>query len=118
MNGESERRRARLARLDEVMTREIVKRILAVAHPDRIIVFGSAAKDEMTEDSDIDVLVLESQAEDPREETHRIRAALIGLGAPFDVVVMSTQRFEETKHVIGGIAYPAHKYGTLVYEAA
>ncbi len=100
------------------MIRDIVRRILTVSRPDRIIVFGSAATDEMTKDSDIDLLVLESEAKDPREEIHRIRSALRGLDSAFDVVVMSTQRFEETKHVIGGIAYPAHKYGTVVYEAA
>jgi predicted nucleotidyltransferase len=104
--------------LDEVMAREIVRRILTVAQPDRIIVFGSGATDEMTKDSDIDLLVLEPEAEDPREEIHRIRTALNGLGFPFDVVVMSTRRFEETKRVIGGIAYPAHKYGAVIYEAA
>ena len=37
---------------------------------------------------------------------------------PFDVVVMATQRFEDTKYVVGGIAYPAHRYGRVIYEAA
>jgi hypothetical protein len=55
---------------------------------------------------------------DHRKEARRIRAALAGLGFPFDVIVMSTERFEETKEVIGGIAHPAHKYGETVYEAA
>jgi hypothetical protein len=31
---------------------------------------------------------------------------------------MSAERFEETKNIIGGIAYPAHKYGRVLYEAA
>ena len=33
------------------------------------------------------------------------------------IKVMATERFEETKHVIGGIAYPANKYGKVIYEA-
>lgn len=37
---------------------------------------------------------------------------------PVDVIVMSTARFEETKDLIGGIAYPARKYGRVLYEAA
>jgi hypothetical protein len=40
------------------------------------------------------------------------------MGYPFDVIVMSVERFEESKGVIGGIAYPANKYGKVVYEAA
>jgi hypothetical protein len=40
------------------------------------------------------------------------------LDYPFDIVVMATERFEESKEIIGGIAYPAHKYGKVIYEAA
>jgi len=39
-----------------------------------------------------------------------------GLGYPFDIIVMAVERFEESKDVIGGIAYPANKYGKVIYE--
>ena len=96
----------------------IVQRILHVAQPVRIILFGSAATGRMTRDSDIDLLVIERTVRDPRAESVRIRAALGALGCPVDVVVMTNERFEQTKDVIGGIAYPASKYGRLIYEAA
>jgi len=32
-------------------------------------------------------------------------------------MVMPTDRFEETKGVVGGIAYPAHTYGKVIYTA-
>lgn len=118
MDGKEGRRVAARPRFDESLRSEIVRRILLVARPERIIVFGSAAARAMTADSDVDLLVLESGTADYREEAGRIRAALAGLAVPFDVIVMSSQRFEETKGVIGGIAYPAHKYGKVVYEAA
>ena len=35
----------------------------------------------------------------------------------FDVIAMDKERFTETKNVIGGIAYPANKYGKTIYEA-
>jgi len=35
-----------------------------------------------------------------------------------DVVVIRTERFERTKDLIGGIAYPASRYGLVLYEAA
>ena len=41
-----------------------------------------------------------------------------GLGYPFDIIVMAVERFEESKDVIGGIAYPANKYGKVIYEEA
>ena len=44
--------------IDETIIEEIIKRVLKVAQPERIILFGSAATGEMTRDSDIDLLVL------------------------------------------------------------
>lgn len=109
---------AATARVDEALLREVAARILTVARPDRVILFGSAAIGEMTRESDIDLLILESDPGEPREAALRIRSTLGGLGVPFDVIVLSTERFEETKDVIGGIAYPAHKYGRIIYEVA
>jgi predicted nucleotidyltransferase len=97
---------------------EIVGKILEVVKPDRIILFGSAAEDRMTRDSDIDLLVIEQGFESEREESIRLRRALIDLDIPVDVFAMTRERFEETKDIFGGLAYPANKYGKVIYEAA
>jgi predicted nucleotidyltransferase len=104
--------------IDDRVLEEIVRRLLSVGRPERIILFGSAASGSMTRDSDIDLLVLERSPLNTRREGLRFRAALRGLGYPVDVVVMATERFEESKGVIGGIAYPANKYGRVIYAAA
>ncbi len=104
--------------LDQKLIEEIVGRILSVTQAERIIIFGSAAVDKMTRDSDIDLLVLKSAPGNPRQESLHVRRALNGLGFPFDIIVMATERFEESKGVIGGIAFPANKYGKVIYEAA
>lgn len=104
--------------LDQNLIEEIISRILAVTQAERIIIFGSGASGKMTRDSDIDLLVLQSAPGDPRQESVRVRQALMGLGHPFDIIVMATERFEESKGVIGGLAYPANKYGKVIYEAA
>jgi predicted nucleotidyltransferase len=104
--------------ISPTLVSEIVKRILEVAEPQRVILFGSAATGEMTKDSDVDLLVLESTPNDSRQESVRIRQAMRGLGYPFDIIVMAVERFEESKNIIGGIAYPAHKYGKVIYEQA
>ena len=104
--------------ISQALVSEIVKRILGVAGPQRIILFGSAATEHMSKDSDIDLLVLESSPRDTRKESVRVRQAVRGLGYPFDIIVMAAERFEESKNVIGGIAYPANKYGRVIYEAA
>lgn len=104
--------------IDEGLVEEIVRRVLSVGQPDRIILFGSAARGTMTRDSDIDLLVLERSPSDRRGESVRIGDALRGLGYPFDVIVMQSERFDETKDLVGGLAYPANKYGRVIYEAA
>ena len=104
--------------IDQTLAHELVRRILAAATPDRIILFGSAAGGNMNRDSDIDLLVVEPNPANTRQESVRIRRALGDVGYPVDVIVISTERFEETKNIFGGIAYPAHKYGRVLYEAA
>jgi predicted nucleotidyltransferase len=104
--------------VNDDLIKSIIQRILSVVQPDRIILFGSAASGKMTSDSDIDLLVIEKFSKNTRRESVRIRSQLRGLGLPIDVFVMTSERFEQTKHVIGGIAYPANKYGKIIYEAA
>lgn len=104
--------------IDDAVVREIVRRVLGVARPQRIILFGAAAAGRMTADSDIDLPVLEASPSNARAESVRIRDALRGLGYPFDVIVMAAGRFEATRNVVVGIAYPANKYGRTIYEAA
>ncbi len=104
--------------IDSKLTDEIIQRVLTVAHPERIILFGSAATGTAIRGSDIDILILEATPVDSREQSIRIERALQGLNLPVDIIVMPTRRFEETKQFIGGIAYPANKYGKVIYEAA
>ena len=104
--------------LDQTIIDEIVRRVTSVARAERIILFGSATTGQMTRDSDIDLLVVQADPGDRRKQSVRIDETLSGLGYPFDVIVISSDWFEASKNVIGGIAYPANKYGKVIYEAA
>ena len=107
-----------VAATDQAFLEEVVRRILTVTTPNRIILFGSSARGGTTPDSDIDLLVVQDDPGDRQQEYVRIRRALRGLGRPFDIILISTEWFEQSKDVVGGIAYPAHKYGKVLYEAA
>src|SRR5271157_5341163 len=104
--------------VDEAVLNEVVRRVLTAARPERIILFGSAATGQMTQDSDIDLLVVEPEPANTRDRSVKIRRALGDVQYPVDIIVMSSERFEEAKNIIGGIAYPANKYGRVLYEAA
>ena len=103
---------------DGDLLKKVVDRILTVAKPERIILFGSGATGRMTRDSDLDLLVIERGFKSQREERTRLRKALGDVGIPVDVFAMTPERCEETKGVIGGLAYPANKYGRVIYEAS
>ena len=104
--------------IDDELIQEIVQRVLTVSRPERVILFGSAVSGQLTPDSDVDLLIVEPNPDDRREESVRIHNVLRGLGYPFDIIVISSEWFEESKEVIGGIAYPANKYGKVIYAAA
>jgi predicted nucleotidyltransferase len=104
--------------VDEAILREIVRRVLKVARPERIILFGSAVAGQMTKDSDIDLLVVEPAPGNRHEESVAIADAIGDVNFPVDVKVIASERFVATKNIVGGIAYPALKYGRVLYEAA
>jgi predicted nucleotidyltransferase len=104
--------------VDESLLNEVVRRVLTVAKPDRIILFGSAATGAMTKDSDIDLLIVEPSAANRHEESVAITDAIGDVSFPVDVRIISSERFEATRNIVGGLAYPAHKYGRLLYQAA
>ncbi|MGQ0814416.1 MAG: nucleotidyltransferase domain-containing protein [Gemmatimonadota bacterium] len=87
MVSEAYRRSPVRGQLDTGVLAEIVRRVVDVARPDRIILFGSAARGEMGPDSDVDLLVIKSGVEHRRKLSQEIHMNLFGVGAAVDVVV-------------------------------
>jgi predicted nucleotidyltransferase len=100
---------------DEIL-QEIVRRIVAAVQPEKIILFGSAARQEMGPDSDLDLLVIKS-CKNRRETARRIRRRLIGIGVPKDIIVATPQDIERYKDTIGLIYRPALREGKVLYAA-
>jgi uncharacterized protein len=107
-----------LTRRDLSIVEELKDKLLALngKRIHRIILYGSHATGTFTPESDFDLLVVEADPVSKREEMSRLRETASGFHCPIDVRVMGEEEFQETKDVIGGLAYPAHKYGLLVYE--
>ena len=103
--------------LDQVVLDEIVRRIVEVAQPERIILFGSAAREEMSRDSDIDLLVVKDGVHRRRLAT-RIYRRLYGVGAAVDVIVVTPDDLRRYRNSHSLVIKPALHEGTVVYEAA
>ncbi|HEX4806879.1 MAG TPA: nucleotidyltransferase domain-containing protein [Conexibacter sp.] len=91
----------------------------AAAAPAQVFVFGSHARGDAHEDSDLDFLVVERGDRQPpaAEEMVRLRRALPPLGVPVDVIVMSEDLVRRRRDVPGSLAYWAMREGRLVAES-
>jgi predicted nucleotidyltransferase len=74
---------------------ELVKRIVDAVHPLRIVLFGSAARGDMHEYSDLDVLVVMPEDAQCRNTTRQIYRQLTGLGTAKDIVVTTPRILRE-----------------------
>jgi predicted nucleotidyltransferase len=97
--------------------REIIARVVQVAHPQRLILFGSAARGEMGRDSDVDLLVVVQEPVHRRDLAGEIYRNLHGVQVPVDVVVVTENDVREFGNKLGTVLYPALKEGIVVYEA-
>ncbi|MFN3739301.1 MAG: nucleotidyltransferase domain-containing protein [Thermodesulfovibrionales bacterium] len=73
---------------------EILKRIIDIAVPEKIILFGSYAYGIPNLDSDIDIIVVKKDIESKIREYSKIRRSLRGLGYPFDIIILTPEEFE------------------------
>ncbi len=103
--------------LSDAMLDEIIRRVVEVAHPDQIILFGSAARGEMSQDSDADLLVVKDDVPSRRRLEGQIYKNLIGVRMPVDVIVATKEDIEACKDKVGTIIRPAVSEGVVVYDA-
>jgi len=83
--------------------REIVRRIVQVAEPQRIILFGSAARGDMGPNSDFDLLIVKDGPIHRRRLAQQIRRHLSGVGHAVDLIVATPEdlaRYGESPYLI------------------
>jgi predicted nucleotidyltransferase len=77
--------------------------------------FGSYARGDAREDSDLDFLGIEPQVEDRAREMVRLRRLLRPLRVPADILVYSTEEVARWGEQPGSALYWALREGTVVY---
>ena len=94
---------------------KLVSDIVKSVNPLRIILFGSAARGDTGEHSDIDLLVVMPEGVHRRRTTQKLYREITGLGVPFDIVVATPQDLEKHKDNRGLIYKSALKEGIEIY---
>ena len=70
---------------------QLIDRVVETVHPLRVILFGSAARDEASAQSDIDLLVVMPNGTHRRQPSQTLYRRIRGIGVPFDVLLGSTK---------------------------
>jgi predicted nucleotidyltransferase len=97
---------------DDAVIQEAGRRILQAAPANsRVILFGSHARGQAGEHSDLDFLVIEPEVQDLVKESVRLRRTLNGLGVWADVIVRSEESVREWRDVYGTVINPALREG-------
>jgi predicted nucleotidyltransferase len=97
---------------------EMTEAIVSIVRPRRIILFGSAARGEMTEHSDLDVLVVMRNGVHRNRTCDRIYRKLRGIGFAKDIVVVTENDVILYRDNPYTIIYSAIKEGRELYRAA
>ncbi|MFQ5667207.1 MAG: nucleotidyltransferase domain-containing protein [Candidatus Binatia bacterium] len=84
-------------RKKKAILEEAVRRIVAVAHPDEIILFGSAARGQLRRHSDFDLLVVKSGVSDRRRLAQKIHIHFFGIPVPIDVIVVTPEEVHRSR---------------------
>jgi predicted nucleotidyltransferase len=95
--------------------KELIQKVVDVAVPDKIILFGSRAKGEQTEESDYDICVIKRGIFHKKSVAQRIYLKL-DVDVSFDVIVETPERFNELKDNPFLIYNEIAKHGRVVYE--
>jgi predicted nucleotidyltransferase len=100
----------------EQLLLEVVRRILTIGSPHKILLFGSHAKGTAHSDSDLDLLIIEESDMPRYQRSGRYRRALCGVFPAKDIVVWTPQEVEEWKSVPNAFISTVVAEGRLLYE--
>ena len=102
-------------KLDPIL-QEIVNRLLEAGEPQKIILFGSHARCEASDESDFDLLVIEPSMVPRFKRATRYRRALKDFGYSKDIVVWTPDEVAEWQNVPNAFVTTALREGIVLYE--
>jgi predicted nucleotidyltransferase len=96
---------------------EVTRRIVESVKPQRVLLFGSAARGRMNKDSDLDMLVVMRKSVHRRQTAQKIYRKLHGTGIAVDIIVVTEKDLEKYGERAGTILKSALQEGRVLYEA-
>ena len=104
---------------EEILLYQMVETIVREVSPETIILFGSRARGDARPDSDVDLLIVETEPFSPqrsrRKEAARLYMALKGLAISKDILLYSRDEFEHWKYSLNHVVGRAHREGRVLH---
>jgi predicted nucleotidyltransferase len=101
--------------------KEMASAIVQAVHPMAVILFGSYARGDMRDDSDVDLLVIERESFSRKRsrwgELRTIRGALRPFKGPKDILVFSKEEADRLRGSLNHVVGEAFREGKVLYEA-
>jgi predicted nucleotidyltransferase len=101
---------------NEILDR-IAARIIKTCNPEKIILFGSAFKESMSDDSDFDLLIVMRNGIHRRRTAQLIYKNISDIGFASDIIVVTMEDIELYKDDEWTIIKPALSEGKILYVA-
>jgi len=95
---------------------EIKDAIVAEINPDKIILFGSYARGDQNEHSDIDLMILKKNPGNVRQVASMVYISLRFVQKPLDIFVMDTDLYYKSINRNGLIYKTINQEGKMLYE--
>jgi len=94
----------------------VKKRIEEKLHPERLILFGSRARGDAREDSDVDLLVVMETDAKPAYRSLPVRKALQDIPVSKDIVVYTPEEFDAWRPASASLVSRAMNEGIELYR--
>jgi predicted nucleotidyltransferase len=96
---------------------KIIPLVVSIAVPDQIILFGSYARGDNTEKSDIDLLIIKKGLKNGRKISGSLYMAFLEneIGIPVDLLTIDYDRYIELNTKIGYIYKTIKEEGKVIY---
>jgi len=96
----------------------IVKTIVSTVAPDKIILFGSYARGDYRNNSDIDILILKKELKNEREITNNLYMEFYNkkISIPVDIIAIDYDKYYRINNDIGYIYKTIKQEGKIIYE--
>ena len=101
--------------LDQKTLDDIIRRVVEVAQPEQIILFGSAARGDMTRNSDVALLIIKKGGD--ANLRAQIYEKMYGVRVAISAILVSPTDVERYKDSHALVIKPALQEGKVVYES-